>query len=154
MSYTNLTYQNLIGLFYQFAQQHPLLQTRSWGNMSDYSREDYITEYPAIHIVPQPSQIYNDYTSFNFTILIYDLLNEFVGVEGQSNQLSSLSLCHEILNDFYNWFTNQLTDYGYFLQQPVQFTPFVDRFKEDVCGVEATITIQVIQTACLPPLYN
>jgi hypothetical protein len=34
---------------------------------------------------------------------------------------------------------------------PIQFTPFVDKFKESVCGVEATITITMEQTACIPP---
>jgi hypothetical protein len=86
--------------------------------------------------------------------MIYDLLNEFVGVEGQSNQLDSLSLCHEILNDFYAFFTNQLTGCGFYLQQPVQFTPFIDRFKEAVVGVEANITIVAEQTACLPDNPN
>jgi hypothetical protein len=86
--------------------------------------------------------------------MIYDLLNEFVGVEAQSNQLDSLSLCHEILNDFYAFFTNQLTGCGFYLQQPVQFSPFIDRFKEAVVGVEANITIIAEQTACLPDNPN
>lgn len=149
-----MTYTDQIQLFYAFAIQHPLLKTRSWGNLSDYSREDYITEYPAIHCVPQPSSIDNTYTTFNWTIMIYDLLNEFVGVEGQTNQLDSLSLCHEILNDFYAFFTNQLTGCGFYLQQPVQFSPFIDRFKEAVVGVEANITIIAEQTACLPDNPN
>jgi hypothetical protein len=68
--------------------------------------------------------------------------------------LDSLSLCHEILNDFYAYFINQLTGYGFFLQNPVQFVPFVDRFQESVVGVEAQITIVSEQTACLPPFIQ
>jgi hypothetical protein len=37
---------------------------------------------------------------------------------------------------------------------PIQFTPFVDKFKESVCGVEATITITIEQTACIPPFIQ
>jgi hypothetical protein len=146
-----MTYKDLIKLFYVFAAQHPILRTTSWGDLSDYSRDTYITKYPAIHIVPQPSTIDNTYTNFNFTILFYDLLSEWVGDELRSNQLDSLSLCHEILNDFYAYFINQLTGFGFFLQNPVQFVPFVDRFQESVVGVEAQITIVSEQTACLPP---
>jgi hypothetical protein len=146
-----MTYKDLIGLFYAFAAQHPILQTRSWGNLSDYSREDYITKYPAIHIVPLPSTLDNTSTTFNFTILIYDLLNEYVGVENKSNQLDSLSLCQEILNDFYAFFINQTTGFGFYLQTPISFTPFADRFQESVVGVEASIAIISEQTACLPP---
>ena len=146
-----MTYKDLIKIFYVFAAQHPILKNWSWGNLSDYQREDYIQKYPALHIVPQPSTIDNTYTNFNFNILIFDLLNEYVGDDTKSNQLDSLSLCHEILNDFYAYFINQLTGYGFFLQNPVQFTPFLDRFKESVIGVEAQITIVSEQTACLPP---
>ena len=146
-----MTYKDLIKIFYVFAAQHPILKQASWGNLSDYQREDYIQKYPALHIVPQPSTIDNTYTNFNFTILIFDLLNEYVGDDTKSNQLDSLSLCHEILNDFYAFFINQLTGFGFFLQNPVQFTPFNDRFKESVVGVEAQITIVSEQTACLPP---
>jgi aryl-phospho-beta-D-glucosidase BglC (GH1 family) len=149
-----MTYKDLIKIFYVFAAQHPILKQASWGNLSDYQREDYIQKYPALHIVPQPSTIDNTYTNFNFTILIFDLLNEYVGDDTKSNQLDSLSLCHEILNDFYAYFINQLTGFGFFLQNPVQFTPFNDRWKESVVGVEAQITIVSEQTACLPPFIE
>ena len=137
-----------------FSAQHPILKQTSWGNLSDYQREDYIQKYPALHIVPQPSTIDNTFTNFNFTILIFDLLNEYVGNETKSNQLDSLSLCHEILNDFYAYFINQLTGFGFYLQNPIQFTPFNDRFKESVVGVEAQITIVSEQSACLPPFIE
>ena len=146
-----MTYKDLIKIFYVFAAQHPMLKNWSWGNMSDYQREDYIQKYPAIHWVPTPSTIDNDNTQFNFIMLVFDKLNEYVGNEEKSNQLDSLSLSHEILNDFYAYFINQLTGYGFYLQNPVSFSPFVDRFKEDCVGVEATITIVSEQTACIPP---
>jgi hypothetical protein len=149
-----MTYKDLIKIFYVFAAQHPILQTYSWGNLSDYSREDYITKYPAIHFIPQPSVINNTSTDFNFTILIYNLLNEFVGDDNNSNQLDSISLCHEILNDFYSYFINQLTGFDFYLNDGVSFSPFIDRFPQSVAGVEATITITSLQTACIPPFIQ
>jgi len=149
-----MNYKDLIKIFYVFAAQHPMLKNVSWGNLSDYQREDYIQKYPALHIVPQPSTLDNTYNNFNFTILIFDLLNEYVGDEYKSNQLDSLSLTYEILNDFYAYFINQLTGFGFFLQNPVQYTPFNDRFKESVVGMEAQITIVSEQSACLPPFIE
>jgi hypothetical protein len=146
-----MTYIDIIKIFKVFASQHPMLRTFSWGNLSDYSRDTYITEYPAIHFVPQPSTIDNTLTSYNFTCLIYDKLNEYTGEPELSNQLDSLSLTQQILNDFIDTFINQLTQYGFYLQMPVQYAPFNDRFKESVVGIEATITIQVEQTSCIPP---
>ena len=146
-----MTIKNLITYFRQFTTNHPILQTFSWGNLSDYSREDYITQYPAIHFVPQPSTLDDTSQDISFSVLIYDLLNEYMDNPVNSNQLDSMALCEEILGDFVNDFINQLTDYGYYLQMPVNYTYFVDRFKESVCGIEANITITIEQTACIPP---
>jgi hypothetical protein len=146
-----MTIKDIIQLFGYFTAQHPILRTFSWGNLADYSRDEYITKYPAFHAVPQPSLVDKNFADFNFNILIYDLLNEYVdGDPVNSNQLDSLALTETILNDFYAFFTNQLTQYGYFLTTSVNYTPFMDRFKEDVVGIEATITIRVEQTACIP----
>ena len=142
-----MTYKTLITLFESFAVQHPFLQGHfSWGNLSDYQRNEYIQKYPALHIV------WGKFCSIVPNIVIFDLNNEWADMSANSNQLDSLSLCHEILNDFYNWFINQLTQYGYYLQTPFQFSPFSDRWKESVVGVEAQITIISDQTACIPPL--
>ena len=146
-----MTIKDVIQIFAVFTAQHPILRTFSWGNLADYSRDEYITKYPAFHAVPQPSLVEKNYATFNFNILIYDLLNEYVdGDPINSNQLDSLSLCQVILTDFYAFFTNQLTGYDFFLNTSVNYTPFMDRFKEDVVGVEAVITITAEQTACIP----
>lgn len=148
-----MTYKNILDLFYYFRNQHPILSgtTISWGNLSDYSREDYITKYPAIHFVPQPSLLAPTANDFVWSVMIYDLLNEYVGDDTRSNQIYAISQCHEILQDFYAWFANNLTDYGYYILAPIQYSVFVDRFNQSVAGVEAQITIQVEQLACLPP---
>jgi hypothetical protein len=148
-----MTYKNILDLFYEFRNQHPILSgtTFSWGNLSDYSREDYITKYPAIHFVPTQSIIDQTQNTFNWSVLIYDLLNEYVGTEDQSNQIYAMSIAHEILYDFYAWFANNLTDYGFYILTPITYNPFVDRFNQSVAGVEAQIQILVDQIACIPP---
>lgn len=148
-----MTYKNILDLFYYFRDQHPILSatTISWGNLSDYSREDYITKYPAIHFVPLPSVLAPTSNEFVWNIMIYDLLNEYVGDDDRSNQIYAISQCHEILGDFYSWFANTQTDYDYYIQFPIQYNVFNDRFNQSVAGVEATITIVVDQNACLPP---
>lgn len=151
-----MTYKNILDLFYTFRNQHPILSgtTFSWGNLSDYSREDFITKYPAIHFVPQPSIMDNTSNTFNWNILIYDLLNEYVGVEAQSNQIYALSQTHEILYDFFAYFSNNLTDFGFYITTPINYTPFNDRFSQSVAGVEASFGILVEQTACIPPFID
>jgi len=148
-----MTYKDLMTLFQAFATQHPMLKGHfSWGNMSDYQRNEYIQKYPAMHAVPLTSSLQDTATYFTFSILMFDINNEWADMSQNSNQLDSLSMCHEILNDFYNWFINQINDRDFYLETPVAFTPFLDKWKEDVVGVEATITIISQQTACIPPL--
>ena len=151
-----MTYKNILDLFYHFRNQHPILSgtTFSWGNLSDYSREDYITKYPAIHFVPINSVIDQTQNTFIWNVLVYDLLNEYVGTQDKSNQIYALSQCHEILYDFYAYFANNLTDYGFYILTPIQYSPFIDRFNQSVSGVEAQISIQVEQIACIPPFIQ
>jgi hypothetical protein len=151
-----MTYKNILDLFYHFRSQHPILSgtTFSWGNLSDYSREDYITKYPAIHFVPINSVIDQTQNTFVWNVLVYDLLNEYVGTQDKSNQIYALSQCHEILYDFYAYFANNLTDFGFYILTPIQYSPFIDRFNQSVAGVEAQISIQVEQIACIPPFIQ
>jgi hypothetical protein len=150
-----MTYKDLVKIFKVFAAQHPMLKGHfSWGNLSDYQRDEYIQKYPAIHFVPQTSSIDNTATYFNWSVLIFDLNNEWKDMSQYSNQLDSMSMCHEILNDFYSYFINQLTNYDFYLQNPISYTPFLDKWKESVVGVEAQITIVSLQTACIPPFIE
>jgi hypothetical protein len=75
-------------------------------------------------------------------------------VEAQSNQIYALSQTHELLYDFFAYFSNNLTDFGFYITTPLNYTPFVDRFKESVGGVEASFGILVEQTACIPPFVD
>jgi hypothetical protein len=151
-----MTYKNILDLFYTFRNQHPILSgtTISWGNLSDYSREDYITKYPAIHFIPQPSIMDGTSNTFNWSILIYDVLNEYVGVDDKSNQIYAISECHLLLYDFFQYFSNNLTDFGFYLTTPLNYNVFNDRFMQSVAGVEANFGILVEQTACLPPFIQ
>ncbi len=151
-----MTYKNILDLFVTFRNQHPILSgtTFSWGNLSDYSREDYVTKYPAIHFVPQPSVMDGTSNTFNWNVLIYDVLNEYVGVENKSNQIYAMSETHLILYDFFSYFSNNLTQFGFYITTPINYSPFVDRFAESVAGVEASFGILVEQTACVPPYVD
>ncbi len=85
-------YRTIIESFEAFAENHPLIQTFSYGDLSDVGRDDNKIKYPILHIIPQPSTLEKDYTDFVFNIIIGDLVNE-----DESNQLDSLKISHLIL---------------------------------------------------------
>lgn len=137
-------YRTIIETFEQFATNHPLLQTFTWGELSDVGREQEKIKYPLIHVIPTPSTLNPDYTDFNFQVLIMGLLDDT-----EDNQLDLLKTSHLILQDFSDYFINDLKSYDYALVTPIPFNPFLDRLPERVVGVDAAITLRVQGTFCL-----
>jgi hypothetical protein len=67
----------------------------------------------------------------------------------QSNNIDIVETCHLILQDFIEYYINQLKSFSFFMVTPVNFSPFLDRFSIYVAGVEAQITMRVEGTYCL-----
>jgi|SRR5210317_1755069 hypothetical protein len=137
-------YRTIIETLEDWANSHPLVQTFSWGNLSDAGREVNKIEYPLFHVIPQPSTLEKDYTDFVFTIIIGDMVND-----DESSELDNLKISHLILQDFSSNFINETLDTTYQLLTPITFNPFLDRLDDKVCGVEANITFRVEGTFCL-----
>lgn len=137
-------YRTIIETFESFANQHPVLQTFTWGDLSDVGRNEEKIKYPLMHIIPTPSTINPTYTDFTFQVLFMDLLDD-----QELNQLDILKETHLILQDFSDYFINDLRDSSFALITPITFQPFIDRLPTRVCGVDATITLRVEGSFCL-----
>jgi hypothetical protein len=137
-------YRTIIERFETFVENHPIIKTFTWGDLSDVGRDNEKIEYPLMHIIPTPSSIYPDYTEFTFQLLLMGLLDD-----EELNQLDLLKQAHLLLQDFCNDFINDKKDYTYALITPVTFQPFIDRLPTRVCGVDATITLRVEGSFCL-----
>lgn len=138
------TYKQLIEKFETFANNHPVIETFTWGQLSDVGRDKEKIKFPLMHIIPTPSSIEENYTDFNFQLLLMDMLDDT-----EDNQLDCLNKSHLILKDFCDEWINNLSDNMYFLQTPVNFDPFLDRLPTRVAGVDAAITIRVEGSFCL-----
>jgi len=137
-------FKSIIDSFEAFASQHPLIKTFTFGQMSDTGQNEELLDFPLMHVVPLPSTINDTYTDFNFNIIFASMLDDI-----QSNNIDIVETCHLILQDFIEYYINQLKDYSFFLVTPVNFSPFLDRFSIYVAGVEAQITLRVEGTYCL-----
>lgn len=138
------TYKQLIERFENFANNHPIIETFTWGQLSDVGRDNEKIKFPLMHIIPTPSSIEENYTDFNFQLLLMDMLDDT-----EDNQLNCLNISHLILKDFCDELIYQKKDFSYFLQTPVNFDPFLDRLPTRVAGIDATITIRVEGSFCL-----
>jgi hypothetical protein len=137
-------YRTIIERFETFANQHPLIQSFTWGELSDVGRDKEKITYPLMHVIPTPSTIYPDYSDFNFQVLFMDMLDDT-----EDNQLDIIKECHLLLQDFSSDFINDKRDYSYALITPIQFQPFLDRLPTRVAGVDASITLRVEGSFCL-----
>ena len=137
-------YRTIIESFESFANNHPVIQSFSWGDLSDAGREDDKILYPLLHIIPQPSTLEKDYTDFVFNLIIGDMVND-----DETNQLDVLKTSHLILQDFADNYINQKSNFTFQLLTPLTFSPFLDRLDDVVAGVEATITLRVEGSFCL-----
>lgn len=137
-------FKQIVDSFSGFAEQHPVIKTFTFGQMSDTGQNEELLDFPLMHVVPLPSTINDTYTDFNFNIIFGSMLDDI-----QSNNIEIVEMCHLILQDFIEYYINQLKDFNFFLVTPVNFTPFLDRFSIYVAGVEAQITLRVEGTYCL-----
>jgi hypothetical protein len=137
-------FKQIIDSFDAFVQQHPIIQTFTWGRLSDVGRDNEPLNFPILHVIPLPSTINDTFTDFQFNIIIADQLDD-----EEINQLDVLEESHQLLQDFIQYYINQLQNYSFFIQTPVQFTPFLDRFTKVMAGVEAQITFRVEGSYCL-----
>jgi len=137
-------YRSIIEKFEDFASQHPLIETFTWGQLSDVGRDNEKIKFPLLHAIPTPSNIENTYTDFNFQMLFMDMLDDT-----EENQLDILKFQHLILQDFLSYFQDATREYNFSISTPVSFQPFLDRLPTRVCGVDATITFRVEASFCL-----
>lgn len=136
--------KSIIDSFNDFASQHPIIQTFTWGRLSDVGRDNEPLNFPLLHAIPLPSTVNDTYTDFLFNIIIADQLDD-----EEINQLDVIEMSYQILQDFIEYYINQKTENDFFVITPITFTPFLDRFTKVMAGVEAQITLRVEGSYCL-----
>ena len=151
-----LTYQRLIQILREWAKDHKMINAFGHGNITEFSTntkafpEDVVpegwdeedvpitTKYPFCFVTPFNISYYEDYTSYQLTIIFADILqqdndNELTGISQQS--LNAQDLIGYILKGY-------LADY-IDLELPVQAIPFKERFNDYTCGVSLDIVMNV-----------
>lgn len=137
-------FKSIIDSFESFSSQHPVLRTFTFGNLSDTGQDEEPLQYPLMHVIPTTSTTSDQYTDFNFQIIFGDMLDDV-----KTNQVDIVEECYMILQDFLEYYTNQLTTSTYHIITPITFTPFLDKLSVYIAGVEASITFRAEGTFCL-----
>jgi len=137
-------FKSIIDSFEDFASQHPVIRTFTFGELSDTGQDKEPLDFPLLHVIPLPSQMDLEYTDFNFNIIFGSMLDDV-----KSNQIDIVETCHLLLQDFMEYYTNNKKSFDFYVTTPVTFTPFLDKLSVYIAGVEAQITFRVEGTFCL-----
>jgi hypothetical protein len=91
--------------------------------------------------------------TYNFNMIVMDMARGEVSDEPYNNMLAIQSQCQQYIDDVLAYLYFGYTDNPNVIYSGVTYTPFNERFQDDVAGMTATLTIQVPQAInnCITP---
>lgn len=153
-----MTYKEIINRFRQVTSEHMMLKDFGYGQLSDLKTqsqlgpEDEGVDYPYLFLLPGQSNRTNSVMNYQFNMIVMDMAR---GEEGDEydNYISIQSQCQQYIDDVLARL------YFYYKDQPeislagITYTPFKEKYQDELAGMTATITIQVPQPldACVYP---
>lgn len=147
-----MTYKEIIDQIKAVADAHTMVQTVGYGQISDISFPDdqKSPDYPYFFINPVSASANERTISVNLNLIA---MTQHVDREGLIIQAQSEMM--QILNDILAEFNYGSLKTGSIVVASEQtFTPFVERFQDDVSGATAnvTFTAKAPMSACDTPI--
>lgn len=152
------TYKEIVDLFKTAALDHLMIEEFGYGALSDIKTRnesangDQEVNYPYAFLNPTTHQRSQSTVTYQFNLIMMDMAREEEG-DKYDNFLQIQSDCQQYIDDMIAnlWNTSTKPD----IQLTVTYTPFVERFQDDVAGMTAGISIVVPITIndCIAP-YN
>jgi len=152
------TYKEIVNLFKQSAFDNHMINDFGYGQLSDIKTRNESPEgdeevnYPYAFLNPTSHNRNQSTVTYNFNLIMMDMAREEEG-NTYDNFLTIQSDCQQYIDDIIAdlWETAGKPD----IQFTVTYTPFVERFADEVAGMTAAISIQVPISinACIIP-YN
>jgi hypothetical protein len=146
-----MTYYQLIETFKWFAANHKQIKCFGYGMISDIevpvdptTGQPIQKDYPYIFFNPTNHTYTQSMLTYRFNVIMMELVSELTptGFSGLNSTIKAQSDCLLILNDFLAWIEYNTT-YDIELVKNVSFSPFQERFQDNIAGMTATIEIQV-----------
>ena len=149
-----ITYNNIIGRFEKFVEDHFLLKTFTHGSPSGVDLEKFEV-YPALHVVYTGSTYDNTSKEYSFEVYILDLPpDKAKKIENQTQLVSNAEqVAEDILADMRNG--GHIFDFGHlYTVGNASTTPLEETTSNSLAGILLTISIEVGFTldSCNAPL--
>ena len=155
-----MTYKEIINRFRQVTSEHMMLKDFGYGQLSDLKTQSQLgpeeqgVDYPYLFLLPGQSNRQNSVMNYQFNMIIMDMAR---GEEGDEydNYISIQSQCQQYIDDVLARLYFYYTDQPEITLTGITYTPFKEKYQDELAGMTATITIQVPQplNACAYPYF-
>ena len=148
-----MTYKEIIDIFKKKVQGHFFVNEFGYGDISDIMTPDdgKAPYYPYIFLNPVSVSSNSKVSSFNFNLIcMTQALDDEISI------IKKQSDCIDNLRDIIARVNNTLIDPLVEIQEPFTFTPFKERFQDDVVGASCnlTVTYPTLLDACNTPIAD
>jgi hypothetical protein len=153
-----MTYKEIINRFRQVTAEHRMLKDFGYGELSDLKTQSQLgpeeqgVDYPYLFLLPGQSNRTNSVMNYQFNMIVMDMAR---GEEGDAydNYISIQSQCQQYIDDVLGRLYFYYTDQPEIQLTGITYTPFKEKYQDELAGMTATITIQVPTPldACLSP---
>ena len=157
-----MTYQEIVNRIQDITNLHKMLADFGYGDISDLKvrfentsgNESVQADYPYLFLNPGVHQRNQGMVTYNFNMIVMDMSREEVSDEPYNNMLAIQSQCQQYIDDVLAYLYHGYDDNPEVIYSGVTYTPFNERFQDDVAGMTATLTIQVPQAInnCITPI--
>ena len=156
-----MNYQEIVNRIQSITNQHKMLADFGYGDLSDLKVRFENTsgdsavqaDYPYLFLNPGVHQRNQGLVTYNFNMIVMDMARGEVSDEPYNNMLAIQSQCQQYIDDVLAYLYFGYTDQPEVIYSGVTYSPFNERFSDDVSGMTATLTIQVPQPIdnCITP---
>ena len=143
-----MTYKEIINRFREVTNHHLVLQDFGYGELSDLKTQSQLgpeeqgVDYPYLFLLPAPSNRTKGVMNYSFNMIVMDMARPEEG-DSYDNYVTIQSQCQQYIDDVLAHL------YFYYKDQPeieltgITYTPFKEKYQDELAGMTATITIAV-----------
>jgi len=156
-----MTYKEIINRFRTVTSEHLMLKDFGYGELSDLKTQSQLgpeeqgVDYPYLFLLPGSSNRTGPVMNYSFNMIIMDMAR---GEEGDKydNYISIQSQCQQYIDDVLARLYFYYTDQPDITLTGITYTPFKEKYQDELAGMTATITIAVPTPldACVYPFQS
>jgi hypothetical protein len=156
-----MNYQEIVNRIQDITNKHKMLADFGYGDLSDLKVRFENTsgdqavqaDYPYLFLNPGVHGRNQGVVTYNFNMIVMDMARGEVSDQPYNNMLAIQSQCQQYIDDVIAYLHDAFKDNPDVIYSGVTYTPFNERFQDEVSGMTATLTIEVPQPInnCVTP---